>query len=252
MKQPHTSGKWYQTMRIADLAHEVPFVTDGDWQDIEDEGGPSEFHGLSIEDLEARWAESLADIHHLVLLDHVGTCSIEWCGESWRGLDGKARVPAMVYVTSFMEPGGLVEVVLPVGRPSQRTAQDDPYAYVEWPPLREKTPRLYKRLEHFGLFKSINQTGKCAKGASCPTCSGGGRHKPTRTVVLGRLVLAASGVLVFGMEADHLDSASGDKFGGFDTLDNRREVLQMLFPREQRRKPRIWKGRTGGATAADG
>lgn len=223
-------------------------MTDEDLKNVEAEDGPWEWPSFSLEEQEARWAESLANIYRVILLDAQGVCRIEWCGEVLRGRDGRAGIVAWVFINSFMEPGGSVEVVLPVGRPSQRTAQDDPYAYVEWPPLREKTPRLYKRLEHFGLFKSINQTGKCAKGANCQTCSGGGRHKPTRTVVLSRLVLAADRVQVFGMEADHLDSASGDKFGGFDTLDNRREVLQALPPDEHRRKPRAWSDPTDGAT----
>lgn len=174
---------------------------------------------IVFEDPWCRWDESLADIRHDVLLDRPKVCLLWWGGEILRHrTTGRALSGSFLFVTSFMEPAGPVTIELPVTL-RQPSPVDDPYAYVPWAPLKKLTPRFYKRLAAFSLFKSINQ-------------------KATQTVIVSRLVLAANGQDVFGMEAHHLPGASGEKYGGFDTLDNRVDVLQPLTPEEHRRVPR--------------
>jgi hypothetical protein len=195
-----------------------------------------------ISELEARWDDSLEPIRHVVLLDQPGVCRIDWIGEVFPIRDWKAMAAASIYIASEKDGGATVELSV---RLCQEKGQDDPYAYVEWMPIKQQCQKLYKRLEAFGLFRSINQKGGRCKDASCGVCKRGRGHRATTTVVLGRLILAASGVQVFGMEADHLENSCGGAFGGFDTLDNRREVLQALTPEEHRRKARKFRRARG-------
>lgn len=191
------------------------------------------------------WVDALANVHRVVLLEHPSVGRITWMGEAWSSPGGRARAVASVSIESEKDASSVdLEV---------RICQDpgkDPYAYVEWAPIKKRALKFYKRLEAFGLFKSINQKGgRCGKNG-CKTCKNGGRHVATSRVVLGRLILAASGVQVFGMECDHMSNSCGASFGGFDTLDNRRAVLQALTPMAHRQKPRIF--RTSNRTSAGG
>lgn len=102
-------------------------------------------------------------------------------------------------ITSKIDPGSR-----PLALTVRMTTSRE-YLMVNRFPIMRALPNLYQKMESFGLFTSL--------GAS------------TKNVLVHRLVLAAGGVNVDGMEGDHGAGSSGVLYGGPSTWDARFEVL---------------------------
>lgn len=77
-------------------------------------------------------------------------------------------------------------------------------------PIRTNLPGLYEKLDRHGLFA--------------------GHGKTTKGILLHRLVAAAGGLDVAGMDVDHRLGSSGRWYGGLSTFDAHFSSLQALEP----------------------